>query len=329
MANNPFPNVSSWVGRCVGHEDARELDTVKVVLGRLGVNQRGWRLLLSFGESLYGPLEGSLIDHRRPLASLENLAFYLRLLQQCEMDVLPQPEFARAWGRMNYPDEGGCGLQDVPVGLFRAAWQECVRRQYVAGPANSFLSTELPQVVWWFFRTERHRIYTPQHSKAGWVWFSARYDGWLRRCRHSFDRLREWEPLLGKGWIVQGVLAVELTSGEAIKEEGDVMRHCVATCIDACREGVYRVFSLREPDTGERIATLGVMRDECDGEWFTEDLRAEDNADPDDALIDVAADVLNLCNESERYQPTVPAVRARAAERTQRPLFDEEPVPLP
>ena len=298
MSENIFPNLMSWLARGGTPVAGSELNAIKAALGRLGVNQRGWRLLLSFGETLFAPLEGPLIDHRRPLASLENLCFYLKLLQQCEMDVLPPPAFARAWGTMVYPQGPGHHLMDVPVGLFRAAWLECVRLQYLGKGESAFLATELPQVVFWFFRTEQHRTLTPNQLKRSWIWFRSRQAGWLERCRHRFDEVREWAPLLGKGWVVRGTLAVELTSADAISEEGRIMRHCVETCIDACRAGIYRVFSLREPDTGERLATLGVAKDQDDEDWVIEDCRLEDNEEPDDYLMDVASDVADLCTEA-------------------------------
>ena len=130
-----------------------DLDAVKSVFTRLGVNRQGWRLLLSFGEYLFLPFWGTLLNERRPLAAIENMGIYLRLVQQCEMDVPPSPAFAQAWATMTYPEDDNDGLLDVPAGFFRAAWMESVRRQYCGNDEARFLQEELPLVVSWFFQT--------------------------------------------------------------------------------------------------------------------------------------------------------------------------------
>lgn len=294
-----FPNLTTWLTRSGVTTHDTDLGELKAALGRLGVNQRGWRLLLNYGETLFSPLEGSLINYRRPLASLENLSIYLKLLQQCEMDVPPPPALVQAWGAMKYPDGLDLHLMDVPVGLFRASWLECVRRQYRGTGERDLLDMHLPLVVDWFFRTGQHKWLDAQQLRSNWDWFWSRYARWTELCMHNFDHVRDWASLLGKASVVRGVLVVELTSAAAIREEGRVMRHCVADCIEACRAGLYRVFSLRVPLTGERLVTLGVTKDEGDDEWWFEDCRGEDNADAETDLLDVAADVVDLCTEVE------------------------------
>lgn len=300
MTDISFPNLSTWLARSGATAPDADLGDLKTALSRLGVNQRGWRLLLSYGETIFSPLEGSLINYRRPLASLENLSVYLRLLQQCEMDVPPPPALVQAWGAMKYPDGPDLHLMDVPVGLFRASWLECVRRQYQGTSEREFLDMQLPLVVDWFFRAGQHQGLGTQQLRRNWDWFWSRYARWAELCRHSFDHVRDWASLLGRASVVRGVLVVELTSADAIREEGRVMHHCVADCIEGCRAGRYRVFSLRVPRTGERLVTLGVTKDEGEDEWWMEDCRGEDNADAETDLLDAAADVVDMCTDAER-----------------------------
>lgn len=325
MTDCGFPTVTGWLikGGLIG--SVAELADLKAALGRLGVNQRGWRLLLNFGEDLFSPLIGSLISHRRPLAALENLAIYLRLLQRCEMDVPPPPELVRAWGRMSYPDGDGQHLVDVPVGLFRASWIEYVRLQFVGKGGREFLLTELREVVGWFFRTKQDRRLKANQLKSDWDWYWNKFAEWCVRCGHRFDHLREWEPLIGKRRVIRGVLAVELTSGDAIRQEGDVMHHCVASCIESCRRGLYRVFSLREPETGERLATLGVMKVGGDEDWWLEDCRGEDNADPEEYLMDVAGEVVRMCTEAEQLAAAAIVSSPEHSATRQAALFPDDP----
>ncbi len=278
-----------------------DLADVKTLLNALGVNQRGWRLLVDYWGTLMAPIRGSLICKDRPLSSLENLCIYLRLLQRCEMDVIPPPDFVSAWANMTYPDLT-THLNDVPVGLFRAAWKERVRLQNSEAATQSFLKEEMPAVVKWFFTTNQMMILDEGELKRGWKYLRDRYQAWHSRCYHVFTESKDWEPLLGSRHIIGCVAVVELVSANAITEEGMMMRHCVAQCIPGCVQGEYRVFSLRMPGTEERLATLGLEK--SGGQWTIEDLRMQDDDDPTPQLVDVADAVEVMCRkaESKRWQ---------------------------
>ena len=137
-----------------------------------------------------------------------------------------------------------------------------------------------------------------QHLKNSWAWFKSRQVRWQQLCTHKFAGVREWVPLLDRDWVFSGTLVVELTSSDALTEEGRVMRHCVANVADDCKAGNYRVFSLRDPATDERIATLGLALEE--DAWCIDDLRLEDNEDPWKELHDVAVEVLKMCAQIGR-----------------------------
>ncbi len=288
-----LPTLTSLMARGRLIQSDFDLHDVRYVLTQLGVNQRGWRMLLNFGEPLFGALRGTSMHDRRPLAAVENLAAFLTLLQQCEMDIPPPPELIRAWVMMPFPSHGAIQLGDVPVGLFRAAWIEAVRLQYSGQGLDAFLADELPAVVTWFFVTGQHEWLTVQELKNGWSWFRNHQLGWRRRCRHSHDMQQDWQPYFKASWVEDGVKVVELVSAAAITEEGETMRHCVANCIDACRAGEYLVFSLRQPATDERLATLGLYFNRY--EWSIEDFRIEYNGEPDPPLWDVAYAVIERC----------------------------------
>lgn len=59
--------------------------TLKAELARLGINSRGWRLYLDYGDALFLPLGRPWIHTDQPFSSGPNAVAYLRLLQACEM----------------------------------------------------------------------------------------------------------------------------------------------------------------------------------------------------------------------------------------------------
>ena len=127
---SPFPMLSRIAHQAGDVEASPALDEIKAVLAAVGINQRGWRVLLSFGDALLAPLMPRAHGSASPsMPSFRTICALLCLIQQCEMDVLPPPELTRAWMRMRFPSAKQ-DLGDVPVGLFRASWLEAVRRQY-------------------------------------------------------------------------------------------------------------------------------------------------------------------------------------------------------
>jgi hypothetical protein len=278
--------------------DEDNLGDAKALLNALGVNQRGWRLWRDYGDALTGPL-GRLAVARRPLAALENLAAYLILLQQCKMDVIPPAELVRAWTGLRLGDDecvNNVVFQDVPVGLFRNSWKEYLRRAGTSYDEEKFIADELPSVVEWFFTTNAWLEYDDSRFRHGWAYLKKQNDDWRLRCRYRDKSGDDWPRLLGS-WVVRGVLIVELAGVGAVSEEGSAMRHCIADYIDRCLAGTYRVVSLRDPDSNERLATLGLAM--SDGEWGLDDLRAQDNLRVNKHLQSVAVEVLKLCRAAQ------------------------------
>lgn len=59
---SPFPLLSRIAHQAGVVEAAPALDEIKAVLASVGINQRGWRLLLSFGDALLAPSCRVLMD---------------------------------------------------------------------------------------------------------------------------------------------------------------------------------------------------------------------------------------------------------------------------
>lgn len=221
---SPFPMLSRIAHQAGVVEAAPALDEIKAVLASVGINQRGWRLLLSFGDALLAPrmprAHGSASP---PMPSFRTICALLRLIQQCEMDVLPPPELTRAWMRIRFPsakqDLGG-----VPVGLFCAAWLEAVRRQYEGRAFHLLLAEELPAVVRWFFGQQPSP--SGQQLKNPQRWFHAPAENWLLRCEQhlSFD---VWRPILPTPVSAGSLRIIELLSPAVAEDEARCMGHCV------------------------------------------------------------------------------------------------------
>ncbi|HRQ56414.1 MAG TPA: hypothetical protein PLN31_03290 [Azoarcus taiwanensis] len=276
-------------------------DEIKAALFGAGINQRGWRLLLSFGDALLAPLMSSgRSSSTATLPSFPAICALLRLIQQCEMDVLPPPELTRAWMRARFA-RSQQHLGDVPVGLFRASWLEAVRRQYEGHALHLLLAEELPLVVRWYFSLPHP--FPKAHSRHAWQWFHAQAQNWSLRCEHylSFDT---WKPILPTPPACSRFRIIELLSPEAVEDEARSMRHCIDTYISECDRGDYRVFSIQSISTGERVATVGMVND--DRAWIVDDVRGQDNEEVGEAVWALAKQASLYCNTQDALQQRLP-----------------------
>jgi hypothetical protein len=215
------------------------------------------------------------------------------------MDLIPPVAFVRTWLRLS---QANCcqHLQDVPASLFRATWKECVRRQNSAYALQKFLDEELPAVAHWYFRTNQELKLDDNQIKRGWTFLQQEYQGWRERCTYQASPQKKWRALLEDRIVIDGVRVVELLNFDQVVEECKVMRHCVLDMVIDCKNDKYRVFSLRDVETDERMATLGIIF--SDGDWCIDDMRAQDNEDPPAELDEVAAAIESLCCDSVRLQ---------------------------
>ncbi|HEU0198156.1 MAG TPA: PcfJ domain-containing protein [Nevskiaceae bacterium] len=84
-------------------------------------------------------------------------------------------------------------------------------------------------------------------------------------------------------------------------EEGGAMHHCVADYAEACAEGRYLVFSIRERWGGRRVATFGLMLE--NGDWVADQFRAFANADVARCVWPIARYVREHVNAVASRQP--------------------------
>lgn len=250
-----------------------ELGRLKAELARQGINSRGWRLYLDYGDVLFLPLARPWIHPDQPFTSGPNALAYLRILQACEMDVLPPPELVASMLLWGLPESR---LDLLPPLYFRAAWKAAVANQYEQRSMAEF-TRELVLVSLWFFSTGAYETAESGLLKAGWPALLRRYRVWsleqapaaLARSSSAND---EWNPYIRR--VEWGLYRFEaLTNAEQLREEGEAMQHCVGTYHDYCRGGVRRIYSVRERKSGLRVATFsmeyvdygnGTLAWECD-----------------------------------------------------------------
>ncbi len=87
----------------------------------------------------------------------------------------------------------------------------------------------------------------------------------------AWKRLREVLQADPHGWTPppaldrlgrrSGLRLVPLCSAQDILQESECMRHCGAAFLERCRANEYLMLSVRDRDSGERRATLGIQRD--------------------------------------------------------------------
>lgn len=92
---------------------------------------------------------------------------------------------------------------------------------------------------------------------------AAAVDVALRRARstHALGSGNDWEPMLKRPWKWEKVRLIEITSADGLIEEAKAMGSCVASYDYDCLRGMSRLFSVRESDTGRRLATAQIQND--------------------------------------------------------------------
>jgi hypothetical protein len=247
-----------WLGISNREDSPVELGALKKQLTRCAVNNRGWRLYLDYGDALFLPLGLPWICPDLPSVSASNALVYLRLIQGCEMDVLPPPSLVASLAQWGVPNDR---LDCIPPMFFRAAWKAAVANQYEQRAAAEFIS-EVICLSQWFFESGTYENADSGLLKAGWpallrrkkAWFLAQAPVVVARDLPIFD---EWNPYVRR--VEWGLYRFEaLTNAAQLHEEGEAMQHCVGSYTDDCLGGVRRIYSVRERKRGQRLATLSV-----------------------------------------------------------------------
>jgi hypothetical protein len=258
------------------------------------VNGRGWRLCLEFGDALFHPLEAGFFPANLLYANGSNAAAYLRLLQACEMDVLPPPELVASLARWRLPRNR---LSIIPPLFFRAAWKACVAAQYSEEGVDDFIEAEVVPLATWFFVSQIFESIDDARLKAGW-------DSLMRLRREWFIAqartlgAEEWPPVV-RSMEWDGFRFTSLFSEAQLEEEGHVMRHCVGTYADRCRSEPLRIYSVSYRRTNTRVATVSA-KELSPGLWEIDQIKGPGNADVDSRIWQAASFLLDTLGRESR-----------------------------
>ena len=258
MSEADHRDLPRWLNLSRRNDAQVDLGALKETLAGAGVNGRGWRLYLDYGDSIFIRLGRPWIDPDQPLINALNALIYLRLLQACEMDVLPPLDLVASLPSWRLPNDW---LHSIPPLFFRAAWKASVAHQYSQIDPAEF-AAELTSVARWFFASGTYETADAGLLKAGWPTLLRRQKAWsleqalrIPSCNSALDA--EWNPYIRR--VEWGLYRFQaLTTAAQLSEEGEAMQHCVGSYADYCRAGVKRVYSVRERKSDRRLATFAV-----------------------------------------------------------------------
>jgi hypothetical protein len=302
--------LADWLDPCRRVSEPVDLGELKKTLAARGVNGRGWRLYLDFGDALFSPLGKPWVHDDQPFASGPNAVAWLRLLQACEMDMLPPPKLVASMADWPIPEQR---IEALPPHFFRAAWKGALAAEYQERSLETFISEEVLPVCRWLYETGRNEPAETAVLKAGWPALVARTREWEESTRRLHEMFchrpsepaaesdpdaEEWDPYVRR--VEWGRCRfVALTNARQLAEEGEVMVHCVGDYDEICRNNAKRIYSVRERKSGLRIATMSLEYVCTDAGWvWTHDqLKGVRNTEVSNDVHQAADAVLRIFDE--------------------------------
>ena len=269
---------------------------LKQRLARRGVNSRGWRLYLEYGDDLLAPLAPRWFKEEFPHNSVMHAADYLKLLQACEMDVPPPLALAESLRDWEMPDQL---LTSVPPLFFRAAWKATARAEYAGDDLEDFVDREVVPLAHWFFQSGAWRSLDANQLKAGWDSLLRQREAWLAQQRRQ--GARDWEiPVKRVEW--DAFQFVGLLTERELEDEGSAMQHCVGDYGTHCRDASLCIYSVRYRRTGKRAATISV-RMLRDGRWEVDQLKGFRNSDVEERVWRAVPALLTSLEQASLMSP--------------------------
>ena len=267
-------NLAEWFAPCPGTNEQCDLGQLKKLLTAHGVNGRGWRLYLDFGDALFSRLGKPWISDDAPFTNGRNAVAWLRLLQACEMDVPPPPGLVESLACWEFPAQR---LDALPPLFFRAAWKGAIAAEYEGRSMRCFVDEEVVPVCRWFHAVGNAVKAETGLLKAGWPALLARTKEWEDHRRSVYGvplpripdsvEADEWDPYVRH--VDYGRYRfVALTTARQLAEEGNAMSHCVGDYAEDCANNTTRIYSVRDRKGGPRIATMSLECIAIDEEAF-------------------------------------------------------------
>ena len=290
--------LSLWVSHPLAANGTHQtaLGKLKQAVMSQGINSRGWRLYLDYGDAIFDQLGRPwIVLGQSSQANEINALAFLRLLQACEMDVLPPTVLLRS---MSFWEIPGNRLDLIPPAFFRAAWKMCIVGQYAGAHVETFVETRIVPVCRWFFATRQYIEADHNQLKAGWALLERRYHEFLAARQRSEVQQPSAAPSPDE-WLTpvlhaecDGLLFTALTSEAALQAEGESMAHCIGGYAPRCRSSALRVYSVAHCQTRQRLATLTVLYSRDSQSWQLDDMKGPKNAAVGDELVAAAFGLL-------------------------------------
>lgn len=256
--------------------DAPEPDLARTRKSLLeqGVNSRGWRLYLDYGDALFRKAETPWFEPAKPARCAQNAVAWLKILQACEMDVPPPPELLADMPEWGLPDNN---LAHVPPLFLRAAWKACAAAEYEgecqAETRATFIAQQIRPVAHWFFQSGAWQTADAALLKSGWAILTRHCAEWMdeqvRRARPAWSL-----AVPSMDW--KDYRLVGLDNDQALFEEGKAMRHCVGGYGNRCRTSSLRIYSVLSRLHGRRVATISIVM-HSNGQWIIDQLKGPGN----------------------------------------------------
>ncbi len=264
---------------------------LKLELMARGVNSRGWHLYTSYGNAMFQPLGQAWCDPDFTEVRGANEVAWLKILQACEMDVLPPRELVASISQWRIP---GDLLDLVPPMFVRAAWKASVAAQYHEDGIEEFVANTLIPLAQWFFVSGSYLHIQPGQMKAGLANLMRlrRESVLVEAKKHGAD---DWPPIVRR--FESGPFDMVALSFEAqLVEEGNAMQHCVGGYGDRCRFEPLRIFSVRNKKSTQRVATLSLV-EKSPGVWDFDQIKGPKNNSVDSPVWQEADGLRLLMNQ--------------------------------
>ena len=219
-----------------------------------GMERAAFRHLETWGSEAFDAAAARVecADYRALVAEIANALHRLGVREkppELFMEIVGV-ELEELGGRRRRPLLGGC----LPEWYLRALYQECLRDDAVDRLIDD---GELVRSRNWLRKVQPRP--DANQRRAGWTWIAARSAG------EEFEN-QEAEPL-PEAWKVDfedftdGLYRVTaIRDAQSLREEGSMMKNCIATYHAACADGQVVVFSIRHAESGDRIACMSAIK---------------------------------------------------------------------
>ena len=306
MATHVFLHV--WLELPPSLAGGVDLAILKTELAGQGVNGRGWRLYLDYGDALFSPLSPQWIFENRPAGAIQNAVVWLKLLQACEMDILPPPLLVRSLTEWGMPDNQ---LALLPPLFFRAAWKACIAVEYAEKSLSDFIAREIVPVARYFFASGDYQRLNHQRLKSGWDALKRHYATPVPK--KSLPAGEFCSPIPRVEWGRYRFEALE--SVNALASEGEAMKNCIGSYGPRLAQQMLIAFSVKNRKSGEREATMTVAEVSA-GRWQISEIEGPENSDAGTEIEYAAYAVIRVLEEAyctvKSVREAIQAMRSRA-----------------